>query len=144
MGATKGEMLNLAALGGLIGGEKSGKSRFVILDTSVIIDGRIADVAEAGFIDGVMGIPQFVLRELQLVADSADSLKRNRGPSRAGYPRSTAKEHPGRNANHGRRFPEYPGRRHETCGTRGRHMAARSLPTISTSTKSHSCTECPC
>jgi uncharacterized protein YacL len=79
VGATKGEMLNLAALGGLIGGEKSGKSRFVILDTSVIIDGRIADVAEAGFIDGVMGIPQFVLRELQLVADSADSLKRNRG-----------------------------------------------------------------
>jgi len=45
----------------------------------VIIDGRIADVCETGFIDGVLLIPQFVLRELQLVADSADSLKRNRG-----------------------------------------------------------------
>jgi uncharacterized protein YacL len=49
------------------------------LDTSVIIDGRIADIAETGFLDGVLVIPQFVLRELQLVADSADSLKRNRG-----------------------------------------------------------------
>jgi len=54
-------------------------SKFHILDTSVIIDGRIADIAETGFIDGGLAIPQFVLRELQLVADSADSLKRNRG-----------------------------------------------------------------
>jgi uncharacterized protein YacL len=53
--------------------------RYKILDTSVIIDGRIADVCEAGFIDGTMVIPQFVLKELQLVADSGDSLKRNRG-----------------------------------------------------------------
>ena len=50
-----------------------------VLDTSVIIDGRIADVAETGFMDGTLVIPQFVLRELQLVADSADSMKRNRG-----------------------------------------------------------------
>jgi len=50
-----------------------------LLDTSVIIDGRIADIAETGFLDGVIVTPQFVLRELQLVADSADSLKRNRG-----------------------------------------------------------------
>ena len=50
-----------------------------ILDTSVIIDGRIADIAETGFLDGILMIPQFVLRELQLVADSADPLKRNRG-----------------------------------------------------------------
>jgi uncharacterized protein YacL len=55
------------------------KPKFHILDTSVIIDGRIADIAETGFIDGGLAIPQFVLRELQLVADSADSLKRNRG-----------------------------------------------------------------
>ena len=55
------------------------KPTFHILDTSVIIDGRIADIAETGFIDGGLAIPQFVLRELQLVADSADSLKRNRG-----------------------------------------------------------------
>ena len=79
LGANKGDMLNLAALGGIFGGEKSGKQAFKILDTSVIIDGRIADIAETGFLDGTLVIPQFVLRELQLVADSADSMKRNRG-----------------------------------------------------------------
>ena len=79
LGAKKGEMLNLAALGGIFGGEKGSKKTHKILDTSVIIDGRIADIAETGFLDGVLVIPQFVLRELQLVADSADSLKRNRG-----------------------------------------------------------------
>ena len=50
-----------------------------VLDTSVIIDGRIADIIEAGFIEGILVIPQFVLRELQQVADSSDPLKRNRG-----------------------------------------------------------------
>ena len=79
VGAAKGDMLNLAALGGLFGGEKATKNSFKILDTSVIIDGRIADIAETGFIDGALVIPQFVLRELQLVADSSDSMKRNRG-----------------------------------------------------------------
>jgi uncharacterized protein YacL len=79
VGAAKGDMLNLAALGGLFGGEKAPKAAFKILDTSVIIDGRIADIADTGFLDGTLVIPQFVLRELQLVADSADSMKRNRG-----------------------------------------------------------------
>ena len=79
VGANKGDLLNLAALGGIFGGEKQAKKSYKILDTSVIIDGRIADVAETGFLDGVIVTPQFVLRELQLVADSADSLKRNRG-----------------------------------------------------------------
>ena len=79
VGAKKGDMLNLSALGGIFGGEKSSKKSYKILDTSVIIDGRIADIAETGFLDGVLVIPQFVLRELQLVADSADSMKRNRG-----------------------------------------------------------------
>ena len=79
VGANKGDMLNLSALGGVFGGEKGPKKAFKILDTSVIIDGRIADIAETGFLDGVLVIPQFVLRELQLVADSADSMKRNRG-----------------------------------------------------------------
>ena len=50
-----------------------------ILDTSVIIDGRIADIARAGFLDGTMTVPRFVLEELQAVADSADTLKRSRG-----------------------------------------------------------------
>jgi uncharacterized protein YacL len=79
VGAKKGDMLNLSALGGIFGGEKSSRKSHKILDTSVIIDGRIADIAETGFLDGVLVIPQFVLRELQLVADSADSMKRNRG-----------------------------------------------------------------
>jgi uncharacterized protein YacL len=79
VGANKGDLLNLAALGGIFGGEKQGKRAYKILDTSVIIDGRIADIAETGFLDGILVVPQFVLRELQLVADSADSLKRNRG-----------------------------------------------------------------
>ena len=50
-----------------------------VLDTSVIIDGRIADICETGFVDGTLIVPQFVLRELQQVADSGDALKRNRG-----------------------------------------------------------------
>jgi uncharacterized protein YacL len=79
VGAMKGDLLNLSALGGIFGGEKQGKKSHKILDTSVIIDGRIADIAETGFLDGIIVTPQFVLRELQLVADSADSLKRNRG-----------------------------------------------------------------
>src|SRR5438128_1501203 len=79
VGANKGDLLNLAALGGIFGGEKQLKKSYKILDTSVIIDGRIADIAETGFLDGIVVTPQFVLRELQLVADSGDSLKRNRG-----------------------------------------------------------------
>ncbi|MGH9661079.1 MAG: PIN/TRAM domain-containing protein [Bryobacteraceae bacterium] len=81
VGASKGDLLDLSALGGVFSGsdKKAVKKAFKILDTSVIIDGRIADIAETGFLDGVIVIPQFVLRELQLVADSADSLKRNRG-----------------------------------------------------------------
>ena len=50
-----------------------------ILDTSVLIDGRIVDIAESGFMEGRIIVPRFVLHELQLVADSSDSAKRNRG-----------------------------------------------------------------
>ncbi len=53
--------------------------QFKILDTSVIIDGRIADLCESGFIEGVLLIPSFVLEELRHIADSPDLLKRNRG-----------------------------------------------------------------
>ncbi len=52
---------------------------YKILDTSVIIDGRIADICDTGFLEGVLVIPNFVLHELQMIADSADSIKRNRG-----------------------------------------------------------------
>jgi uncharacterized protein YacL len=79
LGANKGDMLNLQAFGGVFGSERSAKHSVKVLDTSVIIDGRVADIADALFLDGTVVIPQFVLRELQLVADSADPLKRQRG-----------------------------------------------------------------
>jgi uncharacterized protein YacL len=61
-------------------GEPSSRSgRPVLLDTSVIIDGRIADISQTGFISGTMLVPRFVLNELQHIADSPDSLRRNRG-----------------------------------------------------------------
>lgn len=50
-----------------------------LLDTSVIIDGRIADICDAGFLDGALTVPRFVLNELQFIADSSDSMKRSRG-----------------------------------------------------------------
>ncbi len=78
IGAKKGKLLNLQA-SGLFGAERAGNTNLKILDTSVIIDGRIVDICEAGFMDGVILLPQFMLHELQLVADSSDSLKRNRG-----------------------------------------------------------------
>ncbi len=53
--------------------------RVVLLDTSVIIDGRIADISQTGFIMGTMLVPRFVLNELQHIADSPDALRRNRG-----------------------------------------------------------------
>ena len=79
LGANKGDMLNLQAFGGLFGSERGSRHSYKVLDTSVIIDGRVADIAEAHFIDGTIIIPQFVLRELQMVADSADPLRRQRG-----------------------------------------------------------------
>ena len=78
LGARRGEWLEPARLIGLFRSVGPAR-RYKVLDTSVIIDGRIADVCETGFIDGTLVIPQFVLKELQLVADSADTLKRNRG-----------------------------------------------------------------
>jgi uncharacterized protein YacL len=78
LGAKHGEWLEPARLISLFRAAGP-QRRYKILDTSVIIDGRIADVCDTGFVDGTLVIPQFVLKELQLVADSADSMKRNRG-----------------------------------------------------------------
>jgi uncharacterized protein YacL len=78
IGARKGEWLQPARLAALFR-DTGPTKRYRVLDTSVIIDGRIADICETGFLDGTLVIPQFVLKELQLVADSADSMKRNRG-----------------------------------------------------------------
>ena len=77
-GANKGEYLDLTVLGGIFSDTASRKSAKV-LDTSVIIDGRVADICKTGFLEGTLVVPHFVLRELQQIADSADSAKRNRG-----------------------------------------------------------------
>ena len=79
VGASKGDMLNLGALGGVFGSERAPVRAVKILDTSSIIDGRIADMADTGFLEGPLLAPEFVLRELQMVADSQDSSKRQRG-----------------------------------------------------------------
>jgi uncharacterized protein YacL len=79
VGAAKGEFIDLSVLGGIFNDKNAQKEDYRILDTSVIIDGRIADVAETGFLGGTLIIPQFILTELQQVADSPDSSKRQRG-----------------------------------------------------------------
>ncbi len=79
VGTSKGDMLNLSALGDLFSGERQARRNIKLLDTSAIIDGRIADMADTGFLDGTLVIPEFVLRELQMVADSSDGSKRQRG-----------------------------------------------------------------
>ncbi len=78
VGAQKSEWLDPAHLFRFFKEKSVGRS-YKILDTSVIIDGRITDLCDTGFIEGTLVIPQFVLKELQFVADSADSLKRQRG-----------------------------------------------------------------
>src|SRR4051794_11489162 len=78
IGARKAEWLEPGRLAALFR-DTGPQKRYRLLDTSVIIDGRIADICETGFLDGTLVVPQFVLKELQLVADSSDALKRNRG-----------------------------------------------------------------
>jgi uncharacterized protein YacL len=60
-------------------GRMNFKSHYKILDTSVIIDGRIADICDSGFLEGILLVPGFVIEELQHIADASDVLKRNRG-----------------------------------------------------------------
>ncbi|MHB8503284.1 MAG: TRAM domain-containing protein [Candidatus Acidiferrales bacterium] len=79
LGSERGGQLNAASLAAAPSGQSPATESIKLLDTSVLIDGRIADVCDAHFLDGVLAVPQFVLHELQLVADSSDSLKRQRG-----------------------------------------------------------------
>jgi uncharacterized protein YacL len=78
VGMRKSDWLNPAHLFRFFKEKSLGRS-FKILDTSVIIDGRIADLCDTAFIEGTLVVPQFILKELQLVADSSDALKRQRG-----------------------------------------------------------------
>jgi uncharacterized protein YacL len=68
-----------ALIGTRLSDAGSTEEKPVLLDTSVIIDGRIADISQTGFIPGTMLVPRFVLNELQHIADSPDALRRNRG-----------------------------------------------------------------
>lgn len=79
VGAWKAKRFRAEQIRSLLREREREEKNLKILDTSVIIDGRIADVAETGFLEGTLVLPQFVLRELQSVADSSDPLKRNRG-----------------------------------------------------------------
>ena len=78
VGTQKSEWLDPAHLFRFFKEKSIGRS-YKILDTSVIIDGRITDLCDTGFIEGTLVIPQFVLKELQFIADSPDGLKRQRG-----------------------------------------------------------------
>ncbi len=76
IGASKAEEIIPGKLGAARGAASG--DNYKILDTSAIIDGRIAEIFETGFVEGTLIIPQFVLQELVYIADSSDSLRRNR------------------------------------------------------------------
>ena len=78
IGLDRGKAISIASIFRLFRGEGV-EENLKILDTSVIIDGRIADVCETGFLEGVFLLPQFILQELQHIADAPDSMKRARG-----------------------------------------------------------------
>ncbi|UCG79500.1 MAG: TRAM domain-containing protein [Nitrospirota bacterium] len=78
IGINRGRSLSIDAFIRTLKGHGEDEN-YKILDTSVIIDGRIADVCETGFLDGVFIIPQFILQELQHIADSSDSMRRAKG-----------------------------------------------------------------
>jgi uncharacterized protein YacL len=78
LGLSRGKAISVAAIFRLFRGEGM-EEHLKILDTSVIIDGRIADVCETGFLEGVFILPQFILQELQHIADASDTMKRARG-----------------------------------------------------------------
>ena len=79
VGSGRGGELHVDAFDGFFGKKSVPAESVKLLDTSVLIDGRIADICDAQFLEGVLGVPQFVLHELQMVADSSDPLKRQRG-----------------------------------------------------------------
>jgi uncharacterized protein YacL len=78
VGLKRGQNLTVPKLFRLFRGETE-EENLKILDTSVIIDGRVADICEAGFLEGTFVLPQFILQELQHIADSPDPLRRARG-----------------------------------------------------------------
>jgi uncharacterized protein YacL len=78
LGLSRGKGISIASIFRLFRGQGM-EENLKVLDTSAIIDGRIADVCETGFLEGVFVLPQFILQELQHIADAADPMKRARG-----------------------------------------------------------------
>ncbi len=78
VGLSRGKNMTIPAIMRLFKGQEP-EEGLLILDTSVVIDGRIADVIESGFLEGIIGVPQFILHELQYIADSPDPLRRTKG-----------------------------------------------------------------
>ncbi|HMK43652.1 MAG TPA: PIN domain-containing protein [Dissulfurispiraceae bacterium] len=78
VGLSRGKNLTIPAIMRLFKGHEPEENQ-LLLDSSVVIDGRIADVIETGFIEGVFVIPQFILHELQYIADSPDPMRRTKG-----------------------------------------------------------------
>ena len=78
LGARVGAKQRITTVGGP-GGQRATAVPAKLIDTSVIVDGRILEIVESGFLEGPLVLPRFVLRELQLIADSIDALKRTRG-----------------------------------------------------------------
>lgn len=78
VGLNRGKNLTIPAIMRLFKGQEI-EEDLKILDTSVIIDGRIADIIEVGFLEGIFIIPQFILQELQYIADSPDPIRRTKG-----------------------------------------------------------------
>lgn len=78
VGLSRGKDMTIPAIMRLFKGQEP-EEGLMVLDTNVIIDGRIADVLEAGFLEGIIAVPQFILHELQYIADSPDPLRRTKG-----------------------------------------------------------------
>src|SRR5229473_436232 len=76
LGSGRGGEVQIDAWDGFFRRKPVSAGSVKLLDTSVLIDGRIADICDAQFMEGILGVPQFVLHELQMVADSSDPLKR--------------------------------------------------------------------
>ena len=79
LGARVGAKQRIGSLPSFALGETGTAAVAKIIDTSVIVDGRVLEIAETGFLEGPLVVPRFVLRELQLIADSVDGMKRTRG-----------------------------------------------------------------
>ena len=116
----------------------------IVVDTSVLIDGRVADIVESGFLYGTLVVPRFVLEELQHIADSSDTLRRNRGRRGLDILARMQKDSPTPILIVDDDVPDGEGGRREARRPRRARAAGRSSRTTSTSTRSPSCRGSAC